>query len=420
MLAIYGATDRFNYGDLLFPIVVNWMATSSTINVTVKNYAVADSDFSTQGALPTKALSCALNTGEIDSCNHFVVAGGQVLDARWTSIIGYLLGPNADLSMRAMRKLCGERLTDAMGRRKAGIPWGQPFVVPHDALPRHTTYSYNAVGGAEIEQLHPEYLHTLIKSLQAASYVSVRDQATYDALVRQGVESELAPDSAMVMSMAFPKSELKTRLRPAIRQYIDESRNTYLVFQIGKKFLRGREQQIARTIEGVARAQGLKILLLAIGTATAHEDDIALANIKKHLNRDVLVAEVFDGSVWEIMALIADAAIYIGTSLHGAITAMSFGVPHLAFTSEVRKLQEFLLTWGIPQKTSYLPITGNLQICAEVLSISGYQRKNLADKLVNMAENSLRRAVNLPNSNGIQNIQAPTPSKRETRFVPQP
>lgn len=390
-VAIYGATDRFNYGDLLFPLVLNWAVRKSGAAVNIGNYAVASSDLSSKGGMPTVALRDVFARGELDTCDHFIVAGGQVLDARWTSILGYLLGPSTDIAIRGVRKVLGEAFTDAAARRIAGIPWPQPFVVPAAALRGQTTLAYNAVGGAEIELLRPAYRLELIRSMQRASHVSVRDQTTLDALAKHGVAAELAPDSAVVMSNAFPKSELLPHLRPSLKAYLEEFRGAYLVFQIGTKFVRGRERLIAKTISGIARVQGLKILLLAIGTATAHEDHLALARVRQHLDADLEVCEVFDGSVWEIMLMIAEAALYIGTSLHGAITAISFGVPRLQFTDEVRKLSEFLNTWDLPQHGAPLAVEGAEKTVSAVMSTGVQVRMDLANRLKAISRKSLAR-----------------------------
>ena len=45
------------------------------------------------------------------------------------------------------------------------------------------------------------------------------------------------------------------------------------------------------------------------------------------------------------MYLIANSKAYIGTSLHGAITSMSYAVPHVGLI--VEKLDAYLHTWGV-------------------------------------------------------------------------
>ena len=48
-------------------------------------------------------------------------------------------------------------------------------------------------------------------------------------------------------------------------------------------------------------------------------------------------------SIWDIMSLISQAEIYVGSSLHGAITAMSYNRPLIGFGP--RKLQTYIETW---------------------------------------------------------------------------
>ena len=392
-IGIYGATDRFNYGDLLFPLVIEWAVRTYCVDSKILNFAIANSDYSMQGGIPTTRIGEALKTGVVEKCDRFVIAGGQVLDARWTAILGYILGSQTDIAVRGVRKILGEPFTDMAARKISGVPWPQPFVIPCNGLPSNVLVTYNAVGGAEIANLRPIYLKALCAGLQNAAYISVRDLSTQVELRKCGINAELVPDSAVVMSRIFPLSFLHSKLRDDLAKYVDESLGKYLVFQLGIKFLKGREEIIAKTISAMAEEQGLKVMLLAIGTATAHEDHIALAKINKHISPKCEVSTLFDGSLWEIMAVIASATLYVGTSLHGAITAMSFAVPRLAFSGEVRKLQEFLGTWDLEEFSIPLPVEGNSAIVARALSVSVADRQSLSEKVMDMASEGLRKVV---------------------------
>jgi len=52
------------------------------------------------------------------------------------------------------------------------------------------------------------------------------------------------------------------------------------------------------------------------------------------------------------MALIANASLYIGTSLHGVITAMSYGLPYVGLNKKQVKVQQYLKTWGVEELSS--------------------------------------------------------------------
>jgi len=392
-IAIYGATDRFNYGDLLFPLVIRWAIERSGDARKPLNIAIRDSDLSDYGAVPTVAMQRALAEDMLVGYRRLVVAGGQVLDARWTAIVAYLNGKTTNFAIRALRKSIGEPFTDSLTRRLAGVPWPQPFVVPTADIPKNVEIAYNAVGGAEIELLRPGYLDSLRSALERASYISVRDNATFDALRRMGVPADLTPDSATVMSQAFGRTELDARCSATHRQQLSEAGANYLVFQIGQNFVRGREHEIANTLCAAARAQGLTIVLLAIGTAAGHEDQIALSRIQRYIPRELAPVALFGGTVVEIMATIAGSRLYVGTSLHGAITAMSFGVPRLAFTLEVGKLTEYLRTWDLEEYAMCLPTGGSLKLISNALGVSLERRTRLAEALGARALQGLALAV---------------------------
>ena len=390
-IVIYGATDRFNYGDLLFPIILSHAAKLIHPGCRIENVSIKKSDFLKRGGLPTKSMRNMISSGELDEFDRIIIAGGQVLNASWTTIISYL-GPDLNLSLRVIRKFFGKAKADIFARYLSGIPWHQPFVIPSGFF-KNGSVAYNAVGGVSIEQLPADYLSVLLRSVEAADYVSVRDKATQEAFGRLGVEVHLVPDSAVVMSSIFSKNTLFEKISPHVSEYLSNNSGAYLVFQIGINFVKNREESIARTIECIARDQGLKVVLLAIGTAIGHEDQIALRNIRKHIGQSVDVFELYEGSIWEIMLMISEAAFYLGTSLHGAITAISFAVPHMPFTNQVVKLKEFLMTWDLPEQANHFDIDDHSKKLAKVLSTGAQARFQLRDRLMKQAWSGIEHAV---------------------------
>ena len=47
------------------------------------------------------------------------------------------------------------------------------------------------------------------------------------------------------------------------------------------------------------------------------------------------------------MNIIANSLFFAGTSLHGNITAMAFGIRHIGLNKNITKLEEYLRTWEI-------------------------------------------------------------------------
>ncbi len=75
------------------------------------------------------------------------------------------------------------------------------------------------------------------------------------------------------------------------------------------------------------------VVLLPIGYASGH-DDVLFLNKVQNISGGKYFLEN-DLNVWEIMYLIIKSEAFYGTSLHGVITAMSFGVPHYCINKKL-------------------------------------------------------------------------------------
>ena len=76
-----------------------------------------------------------------------------------------------------------------------------------------------------------------------------------------------------------------------------------------------------------------------------------MAKIYNLLKRKDNVLLVTFPNIYDIMWLIKHSALYVGTSLHGTITALSFEVPFVAHGPV--KLKNYLETWCKGNKTMF-------------------------------------------------------------------
>ena len=154
----------------------------------------------------------------------------------------------------------------------------------------------------------------------------------------------MVPDSAIIMDDIYPKEAfLSSEKIPSEIKEILKSK--YVFFQISKYKNDNKLTEIAQQLKSLAETKGMKIVLCPIGTAKGHEDHIPLEeiyqNIKEH---SILIKDV---SVDIIMALIAYSQLYIGNSLHGIITAMSYRLPYVALNKKQIKIIYYLDSWAI-------------------------------------------------------------------------
>jgi hypothetical protein len=183
----------------------------------------------------------------------------------------------------------------------------------------------------------------------------VRDEVSRGYLLEAGVEEpvHVYPDTGILLA------EL-------IRQLVDEETvhdllkergarldgRGLLCFQCAPGFLRAEEEMVAKSLARIAARRNLEIVWLPIGLCHGDQDALRLVQ-RASGNRFTLVEEL--ESPLEIGALIGACDYYVGSSLHGNLTALSFGIPHIVVNNPLRsakleglvqlaRLEEFRIT----------------------------------------------------------------------------
>ncbi len=316
---ILSANDRFNYGDLLFPYILK-----EYFKDYVRDFVVCStmpSDMTDRGALKTEGFSCLLRLRKCIN-NILVVGGGECIFCGWQDILGYVLSD------------------EDLVKIKTKYPTQYPFTIGRKELKNLNYILYNSVGCHQLNERTDLYLNPVNKAiLDSADYIAVRDSPTSLGMSRMNVFHYLCADSAILMSKVFSTESLKSKVSSTVSTI---QKSKYIFFQMGLVHVKGREKEYAQILKNIAQQTGLNICMCPIGTAIGHDDPQALADIAQFLNAGSFVM-VNKPSVWDIMSLIANAEIYVGTSLHGAITAMSYKVPLIVHGP--RKLQVYIETW---------------------------------------------------------------------------
>jgi hypothetical protein len=348
-VAIVGAFDRFNYGDLLFATVMERMLRGVAHAAQVGFYAIVRRDLRPLGGPRSQPLAELFRPGELPDGSVVIVAGGEVLDADWSDTVETAMSAPLVFLLRRVKQCLGRRAGERLRRRLTGTPLEQPWVLAPSDFSSHVRVAYNAVGGASFDRLPVAVRVRVEEKLAQARYLSVRDERTRDLLEagRLAGRVSLAPDSVVLLSSLYPPASLGQWAAPPIRELVGRYADGYLCFQINKKLGNGQGRLLAAQLEAVYRRHGLAALLLPIGRARFHEDQVPLAEVRRHLRTPAILA-AGELTTHDLTYLIASARAYAGTSLHGAIAALAYGVPSLGLTQSVLKQAAFFRTWGIP------------------------------------------------------------------------
>lgn len=339
---IIGAFDRYNYGDLLFPLVIERQLSTYGENFEFEYFGLVESDLSSVGGLPTKGLQKFYKAcSDPNDPVHVIIAGGEALGVTWNSLYAALNPLFQRINKRHVRV---NKVLDLNGWTKKILKGKTtlPFVFDKSDFAGVQSVILNSLGGSGIGASVFAKYDFLKEKLQNSDYFAVRDELTVGNLSKNGIKADLFPDSAILMSEFYPLNFLHKMVTQEVAGYVAEHSGKYIFAQINKKTTRGHEQIIASGLDEVYQKGKTEICLCPIGKALDHDDHEALQELGQLMSSPYTY---FDAeNIWDIMYLIANSKCYIGTSLHGAITAMSFAVPHVGL--KVEKLGAYLATWG--------------------------------------------------------------------------
>lgn len=329
-IALIGAFDRNNYGDVFMPIILEEVLGE---NYSFDYYALKDFDLTDVGGKKGRSLKKISDY----SYDASIIVGGEVLSASYSGMIKNIEDNTLILFFyRVLNKLFPlsfEKLAKKILNGETINPW----VYCRKRLSTDKII-YNTVGGRGIK-----FDKAYIDDLKESNFISVRDEQTKLELSKNGIRSFLYPDSVSIISRVFPKEKVEKIVTSELREKVKMAGN-YFVFQINKSTGRNNIEELAFQIDQIVKETNLSCILLPIGYAQGHEDFVPLKKIKE-LSKSDKVFFFEEKNIYSILFILANSSLYVGTSLHGAITSMSYAIPHMALTNSITKLTDYIKTW---------------------------------------------------------------------------
>lgn len=330
------ASDRINYGDLLFPILFKSVLERHYPQTIFLNYAVVKSDFSGFGALPTASYLSFQRKVKLLGGN-VVIGGGEVFFTEWRTLYSFISPTYSKLLKNSYFKRLNAKIDFAkivLSHNKVAIP----FCPSKEELENNQlNLFFSSVGGVFFGTKEKPKNSKLINTLQKSSLLSVRDQRSFDSMKLFGLSPKLVPDSAIIMSDIFAQDFLYSGTN--LKNLKDKK---YMFLQLGRYKSPNDLKAFVKQLKSVGAQLELEIVLCPIGLAPGHEDDVVLNKIHKLEASFTLIKPK---NIYDIMFAISNASLYVGTSLHGLITAQSFGRPYVGLNKNLPKLDSYIKTW---------------------------------------------------------------------------
>lgn len=378
-IILFGAFDRHNFGDLLFPHVAAALLKDKHLVFA----GLAERDLRSCGGHQVRALA-RLAAEWNERPVHIMHVGGEILTCdAWQAAVMLLPPEQAQHIILHFSSRPQER--NEWAHSQLGIPAAAPYILSRALFPRADKVIYNAIGGVELAACDPAMRTEVLANLRAADAVSVRDRQTQSLLNAAGITARLLPDPAVMVAELFGKTIGERMQQGEVAQVARAFAQGFVAVQFSTDFADDKTlTQIAVQLDRIACSTGLGVVFFRAGAAPWHDD---LRGYQRVAARMRTPSTIFSSlQLWNICALIARSRAYIGSSLHGRIVAMAFALPrmnlrHPGQTAWPTKQAAYATTWeeqGMPVSVDVHNIAQGIE---QALCVDGGQLRHKAAEL---------------------------------------
>jgi len=346
---LFGACDRHNLGDLLFPHIVAALLHGMPVRIA----GMAARDLRACGGHRVHALhDLARELGAAPV--NLIHVGGEILTCS-----------AADAALMAAN---GNESRD--GQAIAEAPGLAPYVASKRLFANPALFIHNAVGGATLDRADVAMQREVLDSLRTADQITVRDARTQRWLTAQGIGAGLVPDPGVMVAELFGDEIARRQTRgeaAAIHRCLSGG---YLAIQFSAEFADDASlAALARQFDRIVDATGFGMAFFRAGAAPLHDDPALYRKVRARMRRQAATAAFESLNIWDICALIAASRGFLGSSLHGRIVALAYALPRVTLAlapSAPGKHSAFVETWDDPAMPGVVPV----EAAAEAMSIA--------------------------------------------------
>ncbi|HEY6094131.1 MAG TPA: polysaccharide pyruvyl transferase family protein [Gallionellaceae bacterium] len=378
---LFGAFDRHNFGDLLFPHIAAALLQRNDLIFA----GLAERDLSDLGGHRVRALAgLAADWGGRPA--NIIHVGGELLTCEaWQAAVMLLPPDEVQKTIAHFDRHPEERQEWVHGM--LGTSSLAPYTVPRGLFPHDSGIVYNAVGGVDLGMLEPAMRAEVLANLKAADAVSVRDRQTLAQLEAAGIAARLIPDPAVMVAELFGQRIHRHAQEAGVARILAAFPQGYIAVQFSSDF--GDDAtltEIAAQLDLAATATGYGVVFFRAGAAPWHDDLDCYRRTAARMH--VPQVSIFTSlNLWDICAVLAHSHVYCGSSLHGRIVAMAYALPRINLihphqTDRPTKQAAFSATWEEGNMPATVEVNRIDQGIRSALSADPMRLQQLARTLV--------------------------------------
>lgn len=358
-----GTFDVENYGDLLYPVVFRRALRERDSRLSLDAYSPLARQAPHAAGFETRAARTLFGSAHDEDdvsggAGRLVVGGGDILRTDGETLAAHyvrdgrvglrrevgLMGAARYHALRPLAAWRAERFrARAFARRWLSYASPAPFIIDPERLPGGGAVCYLSCGVPH-DFAHGER-DAVARAFERARFVYLRDEQSAEKLRRCGVRRELhvAPDLVVLLGGQLGRAAEAAKGRALLKSVGVDADAPVLCFQ-SMPYPGFDAAEIARRLTRYRRRSRAEVVLLPLGRC--HGDAEFLRRVSEASGGGFKFADVERLS--DAVSIIAACDLFAGTSLHGNVTAFSFGIPHLHGPLPADKVEGFLRATGLP------------------------------------------------------------------------
>jgi len=398
--------DVENFGDLLYPVIFKKLA---------EKHGLA-SEIVPLGFFPGPAPGGAgYSIQDINQLirspkrrlSHLVIGGGDILRTDVETIAAHYYSTHekrrgANFWTRMKQRLFGrQQHPDWIGKlvkKQMRYSSVAPFILDAADCPHVGPILYCSSGVPF--HFPPEKTSAIRAAFESAAFVYVRDFQSRAKLQAAGVSRrvEVAPDLIVTLGDFFNRDAERSRGLTLLAGHGVDTTKDIICFQSSPQSP-DDVPELLQQLAALKEKTGAEIVLVPIGHC--HGDDVFLRQLAEKSGGALTYIAVH--SIFEIISVIAASRLFIGTSMHGNITAFSFGIPHLFGPIAVDKAEGFLEISGLGND---LKLRSWSQLADKEAMVMHLPQNHFADKAA-----TAKKAVHATFKKMVKILRAPAPQQ---------
>jgi polysaccharide pyruvyl transferase WcaK-like protein len=347
MIGHFAASDRENYGDLLYPVIVRKMLESRGFTDAIRYYSFLD------GPAPGSSgytITCIQELLDANAAllSSLIIGGGDILRTDTVTLASHYKYIYRQRIGHPILHWIGEKylkrptVVEKFLQRYMSYCAPGPFLLDTRDFPGIGSVYYCSCG-APLD-FSAEEKNRVRDVMEDAAFLSVRDRQSREKLLAAGVTRVIhaVPDLIMTLSDYYDPATERSKGQLLLRRFGVDTGKKIVCFQCMPHAGEPMDEIVSQLSRYRERA-GVEIVLLPLGYC--HSDDRFL----KRLSRESEGVFRYIGvrSIFDMLSVLAASDLFIGTSMHGNITALSYGIPHLFGPIRVDKAEGFLDMVGL-------------------------------------------------------------------------